>query len=138
MKRIFAIALAILAMTACTSHRTNPFFEEWNTPFGIPPFEKIQEADYSPAFQEGIKQHDAEIAAIIANTEEPTFDNVIATFDLSGRLLYKVGGVLFNLAETDITPTLEKIIEEETGKKPEEILYGRPGSWMFTGAMRKE
>ena len=83
MKRIFAISLAILAMTACTSHRTNPFFEEWNTPFGIPPFEKIQEADFIPAFQEGIKQHDAEIAAIIANTEEPTFDNVIATFDLS-------------------------------------------------------
>ncbi len=114
MKRIFAIALAFIAMTACTSHRTNPFFEEWNTPFGIPPFEKIQEADYIPAIEEGIKQHDAEIAAIIANTEEPTFDNVIAAFDQSGQLLSKAGGVLFNLAETDITPTLEKIVEEAT------------------------
>ena len=129
MKRIFAIALAIFAMTACTSHRTNPFFEEWNTPFGIPPFEKIQEADYLPAFQEGIKQHDAEIAAIIANTEEPTFDNVIAKFDLSGRLLYKVGGVLFNLAETDITPTFEKIIEEATllsAQHSNDIIFNKP------------
>jgi len=100
-------------MTACTQ-QVNPFFKEWNTPFGIPPFEQIQEADYLPALQEGIKQHDAEIAAIIANPEAPTFDNVIAAYDLSGRLLYKVGGVLFNLAETDNTPTLEKIVEEAT------------------------
>ena len=45
MKKLFAIAMALIAMTACTSNRTNPFFEEWNTPFGIPPYEKIQEAD---------------------------------------------------------------------------------------------
>ena len=114
MKRLFAIALALFAMTACTSNRINPFFEEWNTPYGIPPFEKIQEADYIPAIQEGIKQHDAEIAAIIANAEAPTFDNVIAAYDQSGKLLSKVGGVLFNLAETDNNPTLEKIVEEAT------------------------
>ena len=114
MKRIFAIVLALIAMTACTSNRTNPFFTEWNTPFGIPPFEQIQESDYIPALQEGIKQHDAEIAAIVANTEAPTFDNVIAAFDQSGLLLSKVGGVLFNLAETDNTETLEGIVEEAT------------------------
>ena len=114
MKRIFAIAMVLIAMTACTSKRTNPFFAEWNTPFGIPPFEQIQEADYLPALQEGIKQHDAEIAAIIANPEAPTFDNVIAAYDQSGQLLSKVVGVLFNLAETDNTPTLEKIVEEAT------------------------
>ena len=96
MKRIFAIAMVLIAMTACTSKRTNPFFAEWNTPFGIPPFEQIQEADYLPALQEGIKQHDAEIAAIIANPEAPTFDNVIAAYDQSGQLLSKVVGVLFN------------------------------------------
>ena len=67
MRRFLAIALAVFAMTACTSTRTNPFFTEWNTPQGIPPFEQIQEADYLPALEEGIKQHDAEIAAIIAN-----------------------------------------------------------------------
>ena len=114
MRRLFAIALAVFAMTACTSTRTNPFLTEWNTPLGIPPFEQIQEADYLPALEEGIKQHDAEIAAIIANTDAPTFDNVIAAYDQSGLLLAKVVGVLFNLAETDNTPTLEKIVEDAT------------------------
>ena len=114
MRRFFAIALAVFAMTACTSTRTNPFLTEWNTPLGIPPFEQIQEADYLPALEEGIKQHDAEIAAIIANPDAPTFDNVIAAYDQSGLLLAKVVGVLFNLAETDNTPTLEKIVEDAT------------------------
>ena len=114
MKKVFAIALALFAMTACTSNRTNPFFAEWDTPFGIPPFEQIREADYIPAIQEGIRQHDAEIEAIINNPEAPTFDNVITAYDLSGGLLNKIVGVLFNLAETDNTPTLEKIVEEAT------------------------
>ena len=114
MRRFFTIALAVFAMTACTSTRTNPFLTEWNTPLGIPPFEQIQEADYLPALEEGIKQHDAEIAAIIANPDAPTFDNVIAAYDQSGLLLAKVVGVLFNLAETDNTPTLEKIVEDAT------------------------
>ena len=89
MKRILLFASVLLMMTACSKHE-NPFFAQWNTPFGIPPFEQIREADYLPALQEGIKQHDAEIAAIIANTEEPTFDNVIAVYDQSGELLSKV------------------------------------------------
>ncbi len=114
MKKVFAIALALFAMTACTSNRTNPFFAEWDTPFGIPPFEQIREADYIPAIQEGIRQHDAEIEAIVNNPEAPTFDNVITAYDLSGGLLNKIVGVLFNLAETDNTPTLEKIVEEAT------------------------
>ena len=93
-------------MTACTKHE-NPFYADWNTPFGIPPFEQIQDADFLPALEEGIKQHKAEIDAIVANEEAPTFDNVIAVYDQSGQLLSKVGGVLFNLAETDNTPALE-------------------------------
>ena len=112
MKRL--IALALIAMTACTEKRTNPFLTEWDTPFGIPPFEQIQNADYIPALQEGIRQHNAEIQAIIDNPEAPTFDNVIAAFDLSGGLLAKVSGVLFNLSETDNSPELEKVVEEAT------------------------
>jgi len=113
MKRILLFASVLLMMTACNKTQ-NPFFAKWNTPFGIPPFEQIHEADYLPALEEGIKQHDAEIAAIVANTEAPTFDNVIAAFDQSGNLLSKVVGVLFNLAETDNNPTLEGIVEKAT------------------------
>lgn len=118
MKRILAIAALLMAMTSCTQ-RVNPFFTEWDTPYGIPPFEQIQEDDYLPAVEEGIKQNKAEIEAIIACTEEPSFENVIAPFDASGRLLSKVAAVLFNVAETDITPTLEKIVEEATVKESE-------------------
>ncbi|MBO4535673.1 MAG: peptidase M3, partial [Bacteroidales bacterium] len=128
MKRFFAIALAVFAMTAC-NHRTNPFLEEWNTPYGIPPFEKIQNADYLPALQEGIKAHNAEIQAIVDNPEAPTFDNVIAAFDASGELLAKVSGVLFNLAETDNSDELEKVVEEATtlvANHENEVIFNKP------------
>ena len=127
MKRIFAIAIAILAMTACT--HTNPFLEEWNTPYGIPPFDKIKNADYLPALQEGIRVHNEEIQAIIDNAEAPTFDNVIAAYDQSGHLLSKVIGVLFNLAETDNSPELEKIVEEATtlvAQHSNELTFNKP------------
>ncbi|MBQ6436842.1 MAG: M3 family metallopeptidase [Bacteroidales bacterium] len=99
-------------MTSCT--RTNPFFTEWNTPYGIPPFEQIQDADYVPAINAGIEQQLAEIDAIVASTEEPTFDNVIAALDRSGALLDKVSRVLFNLSESTNTPGIQKIVEEVT------------------------
>lgn len=114
MKKIFFALALIIAMTSCT--RTNPFLTEWDTPYGIPPFEQIQEGDYLPALDEAIVRVKAEIEAIKNNPEEPTFDNTIAAYDLSGQLQSKVTGVLFNLAETDITPSLEKIVEEATAK----------------------
>ena len=128
MKKILLLASAFLMMTACTKHE-NPFFAEWNTPFGIPPFEKIQTADYIPAIQEGIKAHNAEIQAIIDNPEAPTFDNVIAAYDASGELLAKVSGVLFNLAETDNSDALEKVVEEATtlvANHENEVIFNKP------------
>ena len=104
-------------MTSCK--KTNPFLTEWNTPFGIPPFEQIQEKDYLPALEAGIQQQREEIEAIISNTEEPTFDNVIGAFDRSGEILARLGGVLYNLSESDLTPTLEKIVEEAIVKSSE-------------------
>ena len=111
MKKIFTIALAAMAMTAC-GNRTNPFLEEWDTPYGIPPFDKITEADYLPAIKAGIEEHNAEIQAIIDNQEEPTFENTIAAFDASGMTLEKVSNVLFNVSESDATESLNAIVEE--------------------------
>ena len=69
-------------MAACSSpERVNPFFEEWDTPYGTPPFSKILTSDYLPAIEEGLAQQKADIAAIIANPEEPTFENTIAAYD---------------------------------------------------------
>ncbi|HQP81238.1 MAG TPA: peptidase M3, partial [Paludibacteraceae bacterium] len=74
MKKIGLYLIATLMLVAC-SKRQNPFFTEWNTPYGLPPFDEIVEADYLPAIKEGIKQQQAEIDAIIANSDEPTFEN---------------------------------------------------------------
>ena len=102
-------------MAACSSpERVNPFFEEWDTPYGTPPFSKILTSDYLPAIEEGLAQQKADIAAIIANPEEPTFENTIAAYDRSGALLAKVSGVFFNLAESDSTPEMQEIEETVT------------------------
>ena len=115
MKKILYCAAALLAMTACTNKQTtNPFLEDWTTPYGIPPFDRIQMSDYLPAIKAGIEQQSAEIEAIITTTETPDFDNVIGALDLSGEILGKVQGVLFNLSETENSPEMEALIEEVT------------------------
>ena len=115
MKKILYCAAAVLAMTACTNKQTtNPFLEDWTTPYGIPPFDRIQMSDYLPAIKAGIEQQSAEIESIITNTETPDFDNVIGALDLSGEILGKVQGVLFNLSETENSPEMEALIEEVT------------------------
>ena len=108
MKR-FLFALSALFLLASCTHRTNPLLEDWNTPYGIPPFDQIEEADFVPALQEGIRQDNADIEAIIANPEAPSFDNVIAALDRSGSLLNKVSGVFSNLAEIIATPSFEDL-----------------------------
>jgi peptidyl-dipeptidase Dcp len=111
MKKVFAIAALFVAMTAC-NNRVNPFLTEWDTPYGIPPFDKIQPADYIPAVQAGIDQQNAEIDAITANPDAPTFENTIAPLELSGEILSKVVGVFYNITETDRTDALSAIEEE--------------------------
>ena len=96
-------------MTAC---HQNPFLAEWNTPYGIPPFNEIRNSDYLPAVKEGIKQQNAEIQAIIDNPAAPDFENVIAAFDRSGDILEKVGNVLFNVSESDASDELNAIVDE--------------------------
>ena len=90
----------------------NPFLTEWETPYGIPPFEQIKPSDYLPAFQEGIRQQQAEIQAIIDNPEAPTFDNTIGALDRSGMLLSKVAGVFFNITESDGSDELNAVMEQ--------------------------
>jgi len=97
-------------ISACNN--ANPFMQEWDTPYGTAPFSKIKISDYMPAFKAGIEQQKAEIQAIIDNPEAPTFENTVAAYDRSGALLAKVGGVFFNLSESDSTPEMQKIEEE--------------------------
>ena len=99
-------------MAACTQNK-NPFLQEWDTPYGIPPFDKIQLSEYIPAVKAGIKQQKAELDAILNNPEAPTFKNTIAAYELSGDILDKVSNVLFNLQETEGSDEMNKIVEQE-------------------------
>lgn len=111
MKKTVLILTTTLMLMACTKHQ-NPFFTEWNTPYGLPPFEQITDADYLPAIEEGIKQQQAEIDAIANNGETATFENTITVYENSGTLLSKVAGVLFNLSESNASDNLNAIVEK--------------------------
>ena len=100
----------IMAAVSCTDN--NPFLSEWENEYRIPDFSKIQEKHYIPAIEAGISQQQSEIDAIIANTEEPTFENVVVAYEHSGAILDRVTNVLFNVSESDATPSLQAIVEE--------------------------
>ena len=110
MKRILLILTVIMAAVSC--NRINPFLTEWDTPYGIPDFEQIKEKHYVPAVEMGILQQQSEIDAIIANSEAPTFENVVVAYERSGAILDRVTMVLFNVSESDATESLQKIVEE--------------------------
>lgn len=123
-KLFYLFIISILVMTSCNSNKkknldNNPFLTEWNTPYGIPPFDKIAIADYMPAFEEGMRLHAAEIDSIANNTAEPTFENTIVAMDFSGDVLRKVSSVFFNLKETDTNDEMQEISETVSPKLTE-------------------
>ena len=117
MKKILftVLAVATLMLVGCDkqkSNENNPFMSEYANEYGIPPFDKISYADYEPAALAGIEEQNAEIDSIIKNTAEPNFENTILALDNSGKILSKVGGVLFALSESDNTPEMQKVSEK--------------------------
>ncbi|MBR4000830.1 MAG: M3 family metallopeptidase [Bacteroidales bacterium] len=114
MKKALIIVAAALALASCAPKEQNPFMQEWDTPYGIPPFDKIKIEHYMPAIKAGIAEQEAEIKAIVDNPAAPTFENTVAALELSGNLLSKVTGVLYNLSETENSPEMEALIEEAT------------------------
>jgi peptidyl-dipeptidase Dcp len=105
---------------------SNPFFEEWQTPYGIPPFDRINDQHFEPAFDQGFEAQREEINAITANPAMPTFANTVEALEASGRLLDKVGAVFFNLASSDTNPdrqALEMTVSEKWSNHTSD-LYG--------------
>lgn len=90
----------------------NPFLAPYGTPFNIPPFEKITNGDYMPAFEEGIRRHNQEIEAIVNNWAVPDFDNTVVAFDNAGQLLEDVSYTFSGLYEVISTPELQKLGEQ--------------------------
>ena len=117
MKRILAISLILLAMTqfACTSQKTsqqNPLLAEWETPYGVPPFDQIRPEHFLPAFEQAMAEHLAEIELITSATEEPTFENTILAYDNSGQRLEQVALVFGMLAAAETNEQLQQIEAE--------------------------
>ena len=103
----------------------NPFFEQWTTPYGVPPFESIKNYHYQPAFERAMSLHLEEIEAIVAQEDEPTFENTVAAMDRSGRMLSDVSNVfgMICAAETnDELQELEGIIMPQLAAHSDAIL----------------
>ena len=117
MKKItYLICFAGIVMQACNSEvkQDNPFLKDFDTPFGVPPFHLIQNKHYLPAFDEGMRQQNAEIEAILNNPEVPTFANTIEALEKSGQLLNKVSGVFINLQAANTSDSLQIVAETVT------------------------
>ena len=106
------MVIVAAVLSACSPEKKepmNPFLTEYTTPFGVPPFDLIENEHFIPAAKEGFSEQDAEIEAIVNNPEAPTFENTIELFDQSGELLAKVNGVF------------EKLLSAETSKEIDSI-----------------
>ena len=99
------------ALTVSCADTQNPFFEEFSTPYGVPPFDKIKTEHYMPAFIEGMRQDSLEIEAIANNPEPPTFANTIEALEYSGAMLDRVSRVFFNLYSADTDKDMDAIAE---------------------------
>ncbi len=118
MKKLLTTSLTCLMMISC-AQKENPLLSEFNTPFGVPPFEQIKSEHYMPAFEEAIRQHDAEITAIVENPEVPTFQNTIEPFEFSGMLLSQVSLIFNSLTEAETNDQLQAIAKEISPKLTE-------------------
>lgn len=119
MKRIaglfISMLLTLMTIVSCDSAQQraeNPFFSEWDTPYGVPPFDKIRPEHYMPAFERGMSLQLAEIDAITSNNDEPTFENVILAYDDSGRMLAQTALVFGMLSEADNSSEMQALQEQ--------------------------
>ena len=87
----------------------NPFFEAWNTPFELPPFDRIRPEHFPPAFDRGMAEHIAEIDGIAGSSEAPDFTNTVEGLERSGRLLRRVSRVFNNLTSSATNPALDAL-----------------------------
>ncbi len=88
------------------------FMVEFDTPFGMPPFDQIRFEDYKPAFLAGIEQEDQEIEAIANNPEPPTFENTVVAMDNSGQLLARVSRVFYGLRSAETNDSIQALARE--------------------------
>ncbi len=91
---------------------TNPFFSDYDTPFGIPPFDKITNEHYAPAFDKAIAEAKAEILVVANNEDVPTFENTVVALEYGGKLLTKVADVFYNLTGAHTNDELKALSKD--------------------------
>ena len=121
MKKTLLIAGAALALISC--NMKNPLLTESTAPFGAPEFDKIENEHYLPAFEQGIAEAKAEIDAIVANQEEPTFENTIEAMEYAGQTLSKVASIFYAVMEAHTDETKQQIAEQISPMLTEYSMY---------------
>ena len=106
---IFVALAACKSKPATIADKSNPFFSPYNTPFNVPPFEKIMAKHYMPAFMQGMAEGRTDIAAIADSKGTATFANTVVPFDNAGKLLNDVSQVFFSQSQANTNDSLQKI-----------------------------
>ena len=91
---------------------SNPLLKTWGDPYGLPPFAETTAKHFAPAFEVALKAHRNELDAIASNLAAPTFDNTLAAFDKSGRLLTRIDQMFYNLTSSETSPALQAVERE--------------------------
>ena len=91
---------------------TNPLLQDWDTPYGLPPFERIRPEHFEPALRDAMQINRDELDAIAATPEPPSFDNTVAAFDRCARLLARIESVFYNLTASHTSPELQAVQRE--------------------------
>lgn len=117
MKKTFLAISMVVLLNACGGSsqegaESNPFFTTYETPFGVPPFDKIQMEHYKPAYLQGMEEEAAEIEQIVNNQEDPTFENTIVALDQSGMLLRKVSYVFSGQNSANTNDEMQALSKE--------------------------
>jgi peptidyl-dipeptidase Dcp len=119
MKRFVSVVIfcALVALSGCgkvavEGPADNPFFTEWTTPYGVAPFDEIQEEHFLPAFERAIAEERAEVEAIAANPDPATFENTLVALDATGELMNKVQGVFGTLVGAETNEGIQAIAKE--------------------------
>ena len=121
MKKTLLIAGAVLALISC--NMKNPLLTESTAPFGAPQFDKIENEHYLPAFEQGIAEAKAEIDAIVANPDEPTFENTIEAMEYAGQTLSRVASIFYAVMEAHTNETMQEIAEKISPMLTEYSMY---------------
>src|SRR5215469_10852778 len=110
---IVIVGMSTLPATAAETQSqygpSNPFYTPSTLPYQAPPFDKISDDDYLPAFDAGMAEEQKEIEAIASNPAPPTFENTIVAMEKSGRLLRRVEGAFFTVVSANTNPTLQQV-----------------------------